>query len=182
MDYAMQIGQKIKTYRSARGLTVKELAAKAQITASMLSQIERGQATPSLNTIRQLSEALDEPIFRFLMDEVDVQNEVVRRENRKQIIDSGVTYDMLTPDTNGSVEMMQLTLAPGMRSSNQARGHKGEEVALLLSGSIELEVENDTCVLHAGDSIRIKSGLKHRWRNVGEEGCVLVFAISPPDF
>ena len=59
---------------------------------------------------------------------------------------------------------------------------KGEEVALLLSGSIELEVENDTCVLHAGDSIRIKSGLKHRWRNVGEEGCVLVFAISPPDF
>ena len=104
------------------------------------------------------------------------------RENRKQIIDSGVTYDMLTPDTNGSVEMMQLTLAPGMRSSNQARGHKGEEVALLLSGSIELEVENDTCVLHAGDSIRIKSGLKHRWRNVGEEGCVLVFAISPPDF
>ena len=55
MDYAMQIGQKIKTYRSARGLTVKELAAKAQITASMLSQIERGQATPSLNTIRQLS-------------------------------------------------------------------------------------------------------------------------------
>ena len=173
MDYAMQIGQKIKTYRSARGLTVKELAAKAQITASMLSQIERGQATPSLNTIRQLSEA---------MDEVDVQNEVVRRENRKQIIDSGVTYDMLTPDTNGSVEMMQLTLAPGMRSSNQARGHKGEEVALLLSGSIELEVENGTCVLHAGDSIRIKSGLKHRWRNVGEEGCVLVFAISPPDF
>ena len=106
MDYAMQIGQKIKTYRSARGLTVKELAAKAQITASMLSQIERGQATPSLNTIRQLSEALDEPIFRFFMDEVDVQNEVVRRENRKQIIDSGVTYDMLTPDTNGSVEMM----------------------------------------------------------------------------
>ena len=80
MDYAMQIGQKIKTYRSARGLTVKELAAKAQITASMLSQIERGQATPSLNTIRQLSEALDEPIFRFFMDEVDVQNEVVRRE------------------------------------------------------------------------------------------------------
>ena len=55
-------------------------------------------------------------------------------------------------------------------------------MALLLSGSIELEVENDTCVLHAGDSIRIKSGLKHRWRNVGEEGCVLVFAISPPDF
>ena len=89
---------------------------------------------------------------------------------------------MLTPDTNGSVEMMQLTLAPGMRSSNQARGHKGEEVALLLSGSIELEVENGTCVLHAGDSIRIKSGLKHRWRNVGEEGCVQVFAISPPDF
>ena len=83
MDYAMQIGQKIKTYRSARGLTVKELAAKAQITASMLSQIERGQATPSLNTIRQLSEALDEPIFRFFMDEVDVQKQFPTTINLK---------------------------------------------------------------------------------------------------
>lgn len=83
MDYAIQIGQRIKAYRTARSLTVKELAAKAQITPSMLSQIERGQANPSLNTIRLLSAALDEPMFRFFLDDVNVQNEVVRLEERK---------------------------------------------------------------------------------------------------
>ncbi|WP_295585304.1 cupin domain-containing protein [uncultured Oscillibacter sp.] len=182
MDYAIQIGQRIKAYRTARSLTVKELAAKAQITPSMLSQIERGQANPSLNTIRQLSAALDEPMFRFFLDDVNVQNEVVRLQERKRIIEFGVEYEMLTPDTNGSLEMMQLTLSPGKQSCAQLRSHAGEEVALVQQGSIELMMEEETCLLHAGDSVRIKSGIKHCWRNPGRESCVLIFAVSPPDF
>lgn len=182
MDYALQIGRKIKGYRTARNMTVKELATQAQITPSMLSQIERGQANPSLNTIRLLSSALNEPMFRFFMDGVNVQNEVVRAEERTRIIEHGVEYEMLTPDTNGTVEMMQLTIAPGSCSCDQLIGHTGEEVALLLKGSIELTLEGDTCVLNTGDSVRIKSGLKHSWRNVGTDECILVFAVSPPDF
>lgn len=182
MDYALQIGQKIKSCRMARNLTVKELAAQAQITPSMLSQIERGQANPSLNTIRLLSGALDEPMFRFFMDEINVQNEVVRMEERKRIIEHGVEYELLTPDTSGVLEMMQLTLSKDSCSCDQPKGHTGEEIALVQKGSIELILEGDTCLLHTGDSVRIKSGIKHCWRNAGEEECVLVFAVSPPDF
>lgn len=182
MDYAIQIGQRIKAYRTARSLTVKELAAKAQITPSMLSQIERGQANPSLNTIRLLSAALDEPMFRFFLDDVNVQNEVVRLEERKRIIEYGVEYELLTPDTSGSLEMMQLTLSPGKQSSVRPNGHTGEEVALVQAGQIELILEDETCLLRTGDSVRIKSGIKHCWRNPGETDCILVFAVSPPDF
>ena len=113
MDIALQIGQRIKDCRVAKGLTVKDLAAQAQITSSMLSQIERGQANPSLNTIRLLSGALDEPMFRFFMDEVNVRNEVVRAGERRHIIEHGTEYELLAPDTNGLLEMLELTLAPG---------------------------------------------------------------------
>lgn len=92
MDYELQIGLKIKSCRTDRGMTMKELAEQAQITPSMLSQIEKGQANPSLNTIRLLSKALDVPMFRFFMDEVSVENDVVRRDKRKHIIENGIDY------------------------------------------------------------------------------------------
>jgi len=57
MDHELQIGQKIRSLRLDQGMTLKELAAKAGITPSMLSQIESGQANPSLMTIRLLSKA-----------------------------------------------------------------------------------------------------------------------------
>ena len=182
MDTALQIGQKIKYYRTLRNLTIKELATQAQITTSMLSQIERGQANPSLNTIRLLSVALDEPIFRFFMDDISVQDEVVRVNRRKQIIENGVEYEMLTPDTNGVVEMMQMKLAPGSTSYEKPMGHEGEEVALVLSGPVELMLENETCMLNTGDSVRIKSEMKHSWCNKGTQDSIVVFAISPPSF
>lgn len=183
MDDALKIGQKIKTRRMAKNLTVKELAAQAQITSSMLSQIERGLANPSLNTIRLLSIALEEPMFRFFMDEVDVHNEVVRANARRRIIEHGVEYELLSPDTNGTLEMMQLRLSSrGKMSCAQLKSHVGEEVALVEKGTIELVLEESVCLLHSGDSVRIKSGIKHSWRNAGEDECVLVFAVSPPDF
>lgn len=170
MDIALQIGQRIKDCRIAKGLTVKDLAAQAQITSSMLSQIERGQAN------------LAEPMFRFFMDEVNVRNEVVRAGERRHIIEHGTEYELLAPDTNGLLEMLELTLAPGSRSCDQLLSHTGEEIALVQRGSIELILEDDTCLLHTGDSVRIKSGLKHCWHNPGQNVCVLVFAVSPPDF
>lgn len=182
MDYALQIGQKIKNCRIAKNITIKELAQEAQITPSMLSQIERGQANPSLNTIRALSSALDEPMFRFFMDELNVQNEIVRIGERKRIIERGVEYEMLTPDTNGTLEMMQLTLSAGSFSKDTPGSHVGEEIAVVQKGSIELLMEGERYLLHTGDSVRIRSGMRHHWYNPGQEKCVLVFAVSPPDF
>lgn len=184
MDTALQIGQKIKYYRTIKKLTIKELAANAQITTSMLSQIERGQANPSLNTIRLLSVALDEPIFRFFVDEQDmsVRDEIVRADKRRQIIEESVQYELLTPDTNGALEMMQMKVVPGRYSNELLMAHIGEEVAFVTSGPIQLLLENETCTLNTGDSVRIKSSIKHRWYNPGEKDALVVFAITPPSF
>lgn len=182
MDLSLQLGQKIKSCRLARGLTIKELAEASQITSSMLSQIERGQASPSLNTIRLLAIALDEPLYRFFLDTPDIQSDVVRKESRRQLIDQGIHYEILTPDMNGTIEMMQLTLPPETKNWQEPLSHKGEEVALVQAGTVKLTLNLETAILYAGDSVRIKSETKHNWENIGKDTAVIIFAVSPPSF
>lgn len=182
MDLALQIGQKIRTYRTDKHLTIKELAEKADITSSMLSQIERGQATPSLNTIRLLAVALDEPIYRFFLETENVQSDIVRKKDRRRIVDKGVNYEMLSPDNNGNLEMMLLTLAPGEESCKTPLAHKGEEISLIEKGTLELTLGTQVFLLHEGDSVHIKSEIKHRWYNPTDQTSILLFAVTPPSF
>ncbi|AXB83145.1 helix-turn-helix domain-containing protein [Megasphaera hexanoica] len=182
MNYALKIGEKIRSCRLSKQLTVKELAEEAKITPSMLSQIERGQANPSLNTIRLLSTALDEPMFRFFLEDTDVNDDVVRKTNRKHIIENGIDYEMLTPDMSGTVELMQLNLPPNTFSCREPMGHKGEEIALVEKGTVVITVGNNKITLYEGDSIRIKSNTKHSWYNPESDSAIVIFAVSPPSF
>ena len=182
MDFTTQLGQKIKAFRLSKHLTSKELALQAQITPSMLSQIERGQATPSLNTIRLLALALDEPMYRFFFEAVDINTDIVRKGNRVKLISQGIYYESLTPNMDGTIEMMQLTLPVNMSNCQTPLGHKGEEVALVQEGMVTLFLGNETCILHAGDSVRIKSEIKHQWTNTGTIPATIIFAVSPPSF
>ena len=68
MESELNIGLIIKNFRTEKEMTIKDLAKKVQITSSMLSQIERGQANPSLNTIRLIAQALDKPLFKFFIE------------------------------------------------------------------------------------------------------------------
>ena len=182
MDFTAQLGKKIKTFRQSKKLTSKALACQAQITPSMLSQIERGQATPSLNTIRLLAQALDEPIYRFFLDTPNITNDVVRKKERVKLISQGIQYESLTPDMDGIIEMMQLTLPNNTSNCQEPLGHKGEEIALVQEGTVTLTLGTETCILQAGDSVRIKSEIKHQWSNHHDIPAVIIFAVSPPSF
>jgi len=176
---------KIREIRMAKNLTIKELAEKANITSSMLSQIERGLANPSINTLKLIAQALDTPLFKFFVEDNGTTNQVVTPDKRKRISlsdEEGVIYELLTPDLTGSIEFCMLTLEPGKTTSDSPMGHEGEEVALVLSGTTELILENKTLTLNAGDSIRIPPRTNHKWFNPTNETMTLVFAVTPPTF
>jgi len=64
----VDISKNITTYRKMKDLTIKELATLTGVTPSLLSQIEKGTANPSINTLKQISYALDIPIFNFFIN------------------------------------------------------------------------------------------------------------------
>ena len=82
----VDISKNISEYRKRKEITIKELASLTGFTPSLLSQIEKGSANPSINTLKQISNVLDVPLFNFFISDVPRESLVVRKENRKKIM------------------------------------------------------------------------------------------------
>ena len=82
----INIGEKIAQYRKRKGLSIRELAKLANVTPSLLSQIERGLANPSVNSLKSIANALSTPLFTFFTSEVVKEDLIVRGDNRKKVI------------------------------------------------------------------------------------------------
>jgi transcriptional regulator with XRE-family HTH domain len=176
-----QLGRRIRTLRTERGLTLTGLAARVGITRSFLSSVERGVAYPSLVVLRTIAAALEVPVF-LLFTGPESNGMVVRRDARKAIRPPGapVSYELVSPDLRRKIEMIIVRLKPGLDSAPMS--HEGEECALVLRGRVVITVGDVDYELNEGDSIYYDSGLPHKARAAGEEAAEIVSAITPPNF
>jgi transcriptional regulator with XRE-family HTH domain len=180
------LGKKIKEARERMGLSIKDLATKVDVSSSLLSQIERDLANPSLNTLRSIAAQLEVPMFSFFEESKTSETMIVRHDERIRIIngknnskeiDQG--YDLLSPDLKGVIQMCEMSLGPNQYNSDKFNRH---EVAVCTEESIELHLENKVILLDKGDSVRIVAGTPHKWRNPSDKKCAIIFAMSPPTF
>ena len=178
----IDIGKKVEKIRKAKGLSSRELAKLAEITPSMLSQIERGLANPSIQTLKVLAKTLNVPTFSFLLEEIVTEDLIVRSKKRKQIIIDNLTYELLSPDFTGNLATAIMKVPSNTSSSENPLEHRGEEVAYILEGKIKLYLDEDEYVLEAGDSVKIPANLKHKWENNFVENAVVLFSVTPPAF
>ncbi|WP_432661792.1 helix-turn-helix domain-containing protein [Wukongibacter baidiensis] len=179
----INIGKKIMEYRKAKNLSIRELAQLSKVTPSLLSQIERSLANPSINTLKNISKALEVQLFAFFMTSHDSEKLVVRANNRKKIIfpeSKGIAYELLSPDLSGSIELAVFQLEKDGESESME--HKGEEVACVIEGKVEILLESERIILNTGDSIKIPAQVRHKWENPYENTCKVIFAITPPSF
>ena len=162
----------------------KEVASKCDISSSMLSQIEKGNANPSLNTIKAIAQALEVPLFTFFInsEETKYTFHIVKKEERKRISTENVIYELLTPKVESKIEFMQMTLRKNAETSVRPMSHKGEEVAVLLEGKVELIIGNSSITLSPGDSVHIPAMAPHKWKNLQQEKSIVLFSVTPPEF
>ncbi len=181
----LNIGKKIQELRTRKALSIRKLSSIAGITPSMLSQIENEQVNPSINTLRALADALEAPLYHFFREESEDQP-VVTPNLRKTIgrkDEPDVLYELLTPDTRGSIEFCMMVIPASSSSSSHAQSHVGEEVAFLYSGeTVELEIDTRRFTLRQGDSVRIPPQAQHIWHNHTNAPVQVIFAITPPSF
>jgi transcriptional regulator with XRE-family HTH domain len=177
------LGERIRRRRKERGLSLRALGEEIGVTASFLSQIERGLASPSINTLRRVAEALDTPIFQFLADSQE-KSPVVRQGERIEIKlpHSRLTYQLLTPDLNRKMEVFLAELEPGEFNIAMPLSQPTEECILVLQGQLEVELEDASYGLEAGDSIYFEGALLRKLQSVGGEKLVFLSAITPPVF
>lgn len=179
----MMLGEKIRKKRIEKNMSLKELAEKIDLTASFLSQVERELAEPSITSLRKIAEALDVPIFYFLLD--DEQHSPVVRKNQRKVLrfpQSHLTYELLSPDLNRQMEVLIGRLDPGAASGEEDSTHPGEECILVLEGKMEIKIGEETYSLEEGDSIYYFASIPHSLYNSGDKPLVFLTAITPPRF
>lgn len=189
----LELGREIRSLRLEAGLTLQSLASAAGVSQSLISQIERGLASPSITTLRRIAASLNVPIAALFLGSAEASNGetdtlrrrlVVRRAERKglHVPRSKIVYELLTPDLNRKIEFLWIEYEPGAVTRPAPMSHPGEENAVCLEGSVVVTIDEQEFVLDAGDSISFDSGRPHKVENRTGERAVLVSAITPPAF
>jgi quercetin dioxygenase-like cupin family protein len=148
----------------------------------MISQLEHDNANPSIETLRAIAAALEQPLFVFFLEEGESLVTIVRKDEglHYRIPGSRVERQLLTYDLNRAMILLEFRIPPGAQSSESLGSHSGEECVLVLQGEVAIEFEDEMHVLEAGDTIYYDSRLKHLYRNCTDEDAVILIATTPP--
>ncbi|MGL5000854.1 MAG: cupin domain-containing protein [Cetobacterium sp.] len=177
----INLGLKIKKFRTDQKLSLKDLALKINSTSALLSQVEKGVTNPSINTLKSLSTALNIPLYRFFLEESFKKAHIVKSHERKIIIpakNSKISYEILSPEPQTDMEFMILNLEPNSSSKEKEIGHDGQEVAFVLEGEVILNVDDESFHLSKGDSVKIEKFVKHNWENLSISNSKVIFAVT----
>lgn len=178
------LGRILKAYREKTGRSQGDVASKAGISVSMLSQIERGMVAPSIETLMTVCSVLGlevSQLFRLAGGgerPVRIHHPGERLRNETD----GVCYEQLMTSTGGNwpSEMFLLEVSPGSGTSFRGGGHEGVEMGYVLAGEAVLTVGAAEYAVRKGDSIYFSSHLPHQLRNRGRGIFRAVWSLSPP--
>ena len=180
----IDLGARIRTLRLARHSTLRDLAGRAGVTESFLSQVERGVASPSIASVQRIARALDTSIAE-LFAAPEAAGTVVRVADRRRVVYPGLNAvdEFLTTSTDGRLQVILSTIEPGGGTGDEAYTHESdEEVVVVLEGELDLWVGEQHFRLHAGDAVTHGSRVPHRNTNPGPGVARVLFCITPPSF
>ena len=190
---AMDVGSRLKAVRQANGLSQRQLAMRSGVTNGLISMIEQNRSSPSVASLKRILDAIPMTFSEFFSIEYAGQNKVFYRAEELREINparvfrmsedaSGVSLRQVGDASTHALQMLHERYAPGADTGVELYSHIAEEAGLVISGRIELTVGEETQVLGPGDAYIFDSRLPHRFRNTGEEDCVIVSACTPPSF
>jgi len=174
------LGDRLRSLRESRQISMRTLARESGLSANALSMIERGKTSPSVSTLYKLADALDIPVTTFFE----------AQEERLEIIHLKANAGPRVPIVRGTwegrggekfvgrVEPFVLTLEPGADSGLAPMVHTGHEFVFCLIGTVEYEVEERKFFLNPGDSLLFAAHLVHRWRNAGRSVANMLVVLS----
>lgn len=180
------IGERIKKSRNEKGLSLRELAGKLNLSASFISQIEQGKASPSIENLKKIATSLDVKVSYLIEDEEEKQNvEIVRKNEAKGIesVDSNTKISLLTSSSiDKTMEPILYEIGPYGESGRDCYNHSGEEFIYIVEGNLDIYIDDVVYSLEEGDSLYFKSTHNHRFKNNTDKTTKAVWVVNPPTF
>jgi transcriptional regulator with XRE-family HTH domain len=178
------LGARIRALRDAMDLSLRDLAVRSGVSAPMLSQVERGETSPTLQVATRIAHGLELRLSQLLrLDEGGAITVVRSGERRTGPAASGHAYEILTPPLPGQrAELSRHTLAPGAVTGGPGDPPMHEpgsrETALVQEGRVILHCDGARHELTAGDCVTFDADLPHHFENPGTEEAVLLAVVS----
>lgn len=179
----MKIGERLKRLRMINSLTQEELASRADLTKGYISQLENDGTSPSIATLKDIIDVFGVSMQEFFSESVDVEI-VYGRDSRVQAShdDDRITVELLVPGAqHREMDPVLVTLDPGEEMDEQ-QVHKGEEFGFLLSGKIELRLDDKKYTVKKDECFYFSSDKKHSVKNTGKTPAKILWVVTPPTF
>jgi transcriptional regulator with XRE-family HTH domain len=182
------IGPRLRARREQLGLSLRELARRIGVSASLISQIERDKVNPSVSTlyslVRELGLGMGD-LFSIgggpTAQAAAVESPLVTADERPLInLESGVTWERLTPTADPNVEFLRVVYDSGSEScpEHSLIRHGGREYAYLLAGRLGVQIGFERYELSPGDSITFDASSPHRLWTIGDQPAEAIWVVA----
>lgn len=178
------LGQQLRNLRIRRGLSQRKLAQLAGVSNATVSLIEHGRTDPSMGLLRKILDTLGVSFAEFFAaDTRTAEKYFYARDELSEIGSGPISYLQVGSDlSEGALQILYERYQPGADTGQSMLSHDAEEGGIVLQGRLEVTVGDQVQVLTTGDAYRFSSRLPHRFRNAGNEDCLVVSACTPPSF
>jgi transcriptional regulator with XRE-family HTH domain len=180
----MEIGKKIRELREKKAYTMKRLAEIVECTPSLISQLERAKADPSISTLKKIAKALNVNIVDFFMS-LEETDDVVTKVDERVVIQLN-RWDAKIQSLIKSVGQKRMqpfytVIKPG-GGSHGMYSHDGEEFGIVIKGELQMTIQDRVYTVGKDESFYFSSQVPHNWGNKGKEETVVIWVITPPTF
>lgn len=177
------VGARVRSLREGAGLSLRDLAERSGVSATMLSQVERGQTSPTLAVAGRIASGLELSLSQLLRLDEAPHVVVSRGEDHRRQVRGGHRIEELTPPLPGlRVDVSAHELDPGNATGGEGDRPMHEpgsrETAVVLEGELVLAVDDEEHMLRAGDSVTFDADLPHHFENQSEAATRFIAVIA----
>jgi transcriptional regulator with XRE-family HTH domain len=178
------LGRRIRRIRQEKGLTLKQIEGRVGVSATHISEIERGKTSPTIQALEKIARAL-EVLPSHLIDIPHLARPQVRHTEERASITMNGGSIKLEPLCDRSVCSEMSVFYATIDGSGQvggATGHRGEEFCYVLDGFLEVTVDGKPFVLRQGETVHFKAARPHCIRNLTNQPVHTLWAVRPKLF
>ena len=181
-DLGRVLGPNLRRLRVRRGLSLERLARASGVSRAMLSQIELGRSTPTINVLWKVARAVNVSFATLLGQDARASSTVVLERARAKLLtsqDGAFSSRALFPvDTACKAEFYELRLAPGGVERAEAHAAGTTENLVVTSGALELTIGDERLLLHESDAVHFVADVPHQYKNSGSLPCVMYLVMT----
>jgi transcriptional regulator with XRE-family HTH domain len=177
------VGARVRALRDAMGLSLRDLADRSGVSAPMLSQVERGETSPTLAVAGRIATGLELSLSQLLRLDEEPHVVITPRARRRARRRGGHRTEELTPPLPGQrADVSMHSLEPGAATGGPDDPPMHEpgsrETAVVLEGSLTLEIDGARHELREGDSVTFDADLPHRFENKGSDATRFLAVVA----